>query len=272
MKRHQIDITKLGSAEYLEGRIRKNLLAIESNPDINFHIVLEKYLNLLRLSILNEEIPATINKRAADFVKYSILDIRRNYKNITIEVDGVFYNMNKYQNQVKQNNYNIFNLINLSLHFELADEMKELLSLPLSENESPYWIVATKYLKKILNPEIDQISLIEYENSIENISGKGLTTLHTLTGAKQIQSDDIKILHQTLHNPILTLYKFAALGDGDSFNKELEDYTEGKRRYIGKYKKLHLFEYWIDFNAMGACSFAKQNGIDIIYRTEYIPI
>lgn len=271
MKRHKIDIAKIGTVEYLESRIRKNLAAIASNPDVNFGIVLEKYLNLLRLSILNEDELPYIVKKANDFVHYSILDIHRSYKDITLEIDQIPYKLNKYQNQFKQNNYNIFFLINMSLCFDLSDNLKKLLSLPLSENENPYWTTATKYLKSIINPESDNTNLIEYENIIENISGKGLTTFHSISGDKLIQSDDVKIMHQTLHNPILTLYKLANLKDNDSFNKKLEDYTKEKRKYIGKYKKLHLFEFWIDFKAMGACAFAKQNGLEIIYRTDYIP-
>ena len=272
MKRHKIDISKIGTVEYLENRIRKHLTSIQSNPDMNFRIVLDKYLNLLRLCILNEEELPNIINRAEIFVKYSILDIQRSFKNITLEIDGVSYNLNKYQNQSKQNNYNIFSLINLCLCFEFSDSMKELMILSLFEDESPYWINATKYLKKVISPESDTTNLIQYENIIENISGKGLTTFISIGEDKLIESDDVKTLHQTIHNPILTLYKLASQGDDNSFNKKLEDYTEEKRKYIGKFKKLHLFEYWIDFNAMGVCSYAKEKGIDIAYRTEYIPL
>ncbi|SDL00986.1 Immunity protein 49 [Catalinimonas alkaloidigena] len=190
---------------------------------------------------------------------------------IKIFISDIEYSVESINNDRPISPNDLFELISISLIIENEDTFNELLELiPTVRNESkdPFWNRSLDLLLMCFQKKDFEQTILDDINSILN---SNLVAFHSLEGTKLIQSKEASEIKRIKFLPIIELWYFALSKDEVSFNETLEQYLINKSEWIIKNSEKDNSSYWVDFLALGVCSYANKKGITISVISEYIP-
>jgi len=277
IERHNFTKSKIADKETLahyRNRIEKSFVRITEGKKINLFKLKDTPLNIAKTSIINSDHNAVYQNLLLT-LEIGVGHIKRVAANdkVSVILNGNEYWFSNIDDNYGASFYDWFFLYSIAILCRSEIHLSELRRLDiknLNPVSHPFWGVVYTYLIGLANENKEVI--FNGIQQIRDVTEEGSSLFIDKNEKKiEITLNEGQELISTLWSPVLELYDCVYYNKPEQFNKTLANYLTRKKNYILVNKLEDDPRYWIDFPALGVCSYASDSGIEISIESDYIP-
>ncbi|WP_117885732.1 hypothetical protein [Aureibaculum luteum] len=277
ISRHKITRDLKKEFEFVKDRFPNTSRKLKKRVSNDLIVNLSAYKNIGKelsiFSILNEDNEEAI-KGLRFYLNIGTKHFQREFgsgQTLVITIENEHFEIEKTNKREKVSLFNWWELLNISLILKetsCRNALIELYELVAKEDKDPYWNRFTQFTLMCLGTRTPEDTIFEDLKSIVN---SGVVAFYAISGNGLTKSEEGKKLRERIWLPIAEIYNYSIKLESQKVNDKIESILISKKEWIIQNKEEDNSSLWIDFALTAVCAFAKEKGIVINVKSDYIP-